>query len=74
MADRLAKHRAVMDLSRDEWLDALGDRPRRIPEFTKPLSLCRLQPWYHSEYGNRRGLPKCSVGTGSSRSTLSTCF
>ena len=39
MADRLAKHRAVMDLSRDEWLDALGDRPRRIPEFTKPLSL-----------------------------------
>ena len=32
MADRTAKHRAVMDLGRDEWLDTLGMDPDDIPQ------------------------------------------
>ena len=32
MRDRPAKHRAVMDLGRDEWLDALGMDPADIPK------------------------------------------
>lgn len=45
MANRPPKHRAVMDLGRDEWLDALGDRPRqdyRIHQAAKPLSVTVL--------------------------------
>ena len=32
MTDRPAKHRAVMDLGREEWLDALGMDPDDIPQ------------------------------------------
>ncbi len=32
MTDRPAKHRAVMDLDRDEWLDALDMKPNEIPK------------------------------------------
>ncbi|MCY4651057.1 MAG: hypothetical protein OXC98_11910 [bacterium] len=37
MTDRPAKHRAVMDLGRDEWLKAVRMEPGLIPtaEFTE---------------------------------------